>query len=281
MVEIGGGFRLPDVLARSGARLVEVGTTNKVYLRDFERALGAPTALLLRTHASNFAMQGFVADVEPRELAALARRAGVPLVEDLGSGALVDLVPYGLPHERTVREAVGDGSTSSHFRATSCWAVRKPASSSGRAALVARLRANPLLRALRVDKSTLAALAATLRLHLEPGRLREIPFYAMLGLSLDELRARAERICGALAERGVAASVVETDAFAGGGALPLAPIASLGVRLDAPGDPEQRARALRALRPALAGRVAGGALLFDLRALPPERDGEIVRMLTG
>jgi len=281
LVEIGGGFRLPDVLARSGARLVEVGTTNKVYLRDFERALGAQTALLLRTHASNFTMQGFVADVEPRELAALARRIGVPLLEDLGSGALVDLAPYGLPHERTVRQAVGDGLDLVAFSGDKLLGGPQAGIIAGRAALVARLRANPLLRALRVDKSTLAALAATLRLHLEPGRLREIPFYAMLALSLDELRARAERIRAALAERGIAASVVETQAFAGGGALPLASIASLGLRLDASGDPERRARELRGLRPALVGRVADGALLFDLRTLPAERDGEIVRMLAG
>ena len=241
LLEIGGGFRLPDVLARSGARLVETGTTNKVYLRDFERALGPQTALLLRTHPSNFRMEGFVADVEPRELAALARRAGVPLVEDLGSGALLDLSRFGLPHERTVQEAVADGMDLVAFSGDKLFGGPQAGIIVGRAALVARLRANPLLRALRVDKSTLAALTATLRLYLEPGRLAEIPFYAMLGLSLDALRARGERMRATLRERGIESSVVETQAFAGGGTLPLAPIASLGLRLDAPGDPAARA----------------------------------------
>ena len=281
LLEIGGGFRLPDVLARSGARLVETGTTNKVYLRDFERALGPQTALLLRTHPSNFRMEGFVADVEPRELAALARRAGVPLVEDLGSGALLDLSRFGLPHERTVQEAVADGMDLVAFSGDKLFGGPQAGIIVGRAALVARLRANPLLRALRVDKSTLAALTATLRLYLEPGRLAEIPFYAMLGLSLDALRARGERMRATLRERGIESSVVETQAFAGGGTLPLAPIASLGLRLDAPGDPERRARALRAGRPALAGRIESGALLFDLRTLPAEREDEIVRLLAS
>jgi L-seryl-tRNA(Ser) seleniumtransferase len=281
LIEIGGGFRLPEVLARSGARLVEVGTTNKVYVRDFELALGPDTALVLRTHASNYAIQGFTADVEPRDLAALARRAGVLLVEDLGTGALVDLAMFGIPHERTVREAVADGIDLVAFSGDKLLGGPQAGIVVGRAAAIARLRANPLLRALRVDKATLAALAATLQLYLEPDRLREIPFYAMLGASLDELRLRAEAVRAALEARGVATSVVSTQAFAGGGTLPLASIASAGLRLEGELDPDRRARELRAKRPALAGRIEDGALLFDLRTLPPERDDEIVRLLAG
>jgi L-seryl-tRNA(Ser) seleniumtransferase len=281
LIEIGGGFRLPEVLSRSGARLVEVGTTNKVYLRDFERALGPETALVLRTHPSNYTIRGFTADVEPRDLAAFTRRTGVPLLEDLGSGALVDLESFGLPHERTVREAVGDGIDLVAFSGDKLLGGPQAGIIAGRAASIARLRANPLLRALRVDKATLAALAATLQLYLEPGSLGEIPFYAMLGVSLDALRARAERLRGELEVRGVGARVVETQAFAGGGSLPLAALASIGLRLESAGDPEQRSSELRARRPALAGRIEDGALLFDLRTLPPERDGEIVRILAA
>ena len=281
LIEIGGGFRLPDVLARSGARLVEVGTTNKVYVRDFECALGPETALVLRAHASNFAIQGFTADVEPRELAAFARRAGVLLAEDLGSGALVDLAAYGIPHERTVREAIEDGVDLVAFSGDKLLGGPQAGIIAGRAAAIARLRANPLLRALRVDKATLAALAATLQIYLAPERLREIPLYAMLAATPDELRVRAERLRGALEARGVAVSLVATQAFSGGGTLPLASIASIGLRLEGSANPDRRARELRAKRPALAGRIEDGALLLDLRTLPPERDDEIVRLLAG
>lgn len=197
-IEIGGGFRLPDVLARSGAHLVDVGTTNKVYLRDFERALGPQSALLLRMHPSNFRIEGFVADVPPAELAALGRRVGVPTVEDLGSGALCNLERFGLPHERTVQEAVADGIDLVAFSGDKLLGGPQAGIIVGRSSLVARLRANPLLRALRVDKGTLAALGATLNLHLKPGRLERIPFYRMLATTVEELRSRAQSIVSSL-----------------------------------------------------------------------------------
>ncbi len=175
LIEIGGGFRLPEVLASSGARLREVGTTNKVYLADFERALSPETALLLRSHPSNFRIEGFTADVAPRELAALGRRTGLIVAEDLGSGALVDLARYGLPHERTVGEAVADGIDLIAWSGDKLFGGPQAGVIVGRRAAVARLRANPLLRALRVDKTTLAGLAATVRLHLEPERPRAHP----------------------------------------------------------------------------------------------------------
>ena len=194
LIEIGGGFRLPDVLARSGARLVEVGATNKVYLSDFERALTVDTALLLRSHTSNYRIEGFTADVAPSEFAALGRRVGVPTVEDLGGGALVDLSTYGLPHERTVPEAVRDGIDLVAFSGDKLLGGPQCGIVVGRAAAVARMRANPLLRALRTDKATLAALAATLRLYLRDGDVNEIPFYAMLRLGPQALIARARGI---------------------------------------------------------------------------------------
>ncbi|MGH7746388.1 MAG: L-seryl-tRNA(Sec) selenium transferase, partial [Candidatus Dormibacteria bacterium] len=187
-IEIGGGFRLPDVLARSGARLVDVGSTNKTRIADVERALGPNTALLFRSHRSNFRIEGFVESLEPRLLASLGRRAGIPVVEDLGSGALVPLERFGLPHERTVGEALADGLDLVAFSGDKLLGGPQAGIVVGRRALIARMRANPLLRALRVDKATLAALGATLRAYLRPEGLRDIPLYAMLGASEASLR---------------------------------------------------------------------------------------------
>ncbi len=165
LVEIGGGFRIPEVLERSGATLVEAGTTNRVYIEDFERALSPRTALLLRTHASNYRIEGFTHDAGARELVELGRRAGVVVAEDLGSGALVDLAEYGVERERTVQDALADGIGLVTFSGDKLLGGPQAGMIVGRANLVARLRSNPLLRALRVDKMTLAALAATLQIY--------------------------------------------------------------------------------------------------------------------
>jgi len=271
LIEIGGGFRLPDVLARSGATLVEVGTSNKTSLADYARALSPRTALVLRSHLSNFRISGFTASVAPAALAELGRRAGVPVMEDLGSGALIDLQRYGLPHERTVGEALDDGLDLVAFSGDKLLGGPQAGIVAGRSAAIARLRANPLLRALRVDKATLSALAATLRLYLEPGAPAGIPLYAMLGRSVESLRDRA----AALAPR-IGADVVASEAVAGGGTLPLATVPSVALALDVR-DAEERARLLRCGEPAVVGRIAGGRLLLDLRTIPPERDEDLVR----
>jgi L-seryl-tRNA(Ser) seleniumtransferase len=282
LIEIGGGFRLPEVLARSGATLVEAGTTNRVYLRDFERALSARTALFLRSHASNFRLEGFTADVSGAELAGLARRSGVLAVEDLGSGALVDLGAFGLPHERTVPEAVADGLDLIAFSGDKLLGGPQAGIIVGRAAPIARLRANPLLRALRVDKATLAALGATLQLYLEPeGRgVRKIPLYAMLAATVDALRVRAERLASGLPGRW--AVPVATDARAGGGSAPGAVLPSFGLEVrDPAGRPSDLAARLRCGRPRVVARVADDAVVLDLRTVPPELDGELGRALAG
>ncbi len=281
LVEIGGGFRLPEVLARSGATLVEVGATNRVYLRDFERALSARTALLMRSHTSNFRIEGFTADVAAADLAALGKRAGIPTVEDLGGGALVDLTGFGLPHERTVLEAVADGIDLVAFSGDKLLGGPQAGIIAGSAHAIARMRANPLLRALRVDKATLAALAATLRLYLEPEGYRRIPFYAMLGAEVGSLTARAERIRDGQpdAVRSQLA-VVATAAYAGGGAAPLATLASAGLALRAShSSASALAATLRRARPPLITRTSGDAVIVDLRAIPSLRDGEIARTL--
>ena len=274
LVEIGGGFRLPDVLARSGARLVEVGTTNKVYLRDVEAALSPRTALLMRSHRSNFSIEGFVHDVEGGELAGLGKRVGVPVVEDLGSGALVDLRAYGLPHERTVQEAVAEGIGLVAFSGDKLLGGPQAGVVVGTRALVARLRSNPLIRALRVDKVTLALLTQTLRMHREPQTREEIPFYRMLGASCDALRERAQ----AYVRANPAARVTDTESFVGGGTLPHARIPSVGVALATP-FPDALAEALRRSRTPIVARVIADAVLLDLRTIAPSEDRAVVTAL--
>lgn len=275
LVEIGGGFRLPEVLERSGALLREVGTTNRVYVRDYEAALSPQTALLLRTHPSNYRIEGFAEDVRGDELVALARRAGVPVVEDLGNGALVDLEEYGLPHERTVHDALSEGMTLVTFSGDKLLGGPQAGIVAGNARAIARLRTNPLLRALRVDKMTLAALAATLRLHRTPQSRAQIPFYRMLGATLDDLRARAGAYLAAIP----GANVVESDAYAGGGALPQTRIASLAIALPVARAGE-RAASLRRTEPAIVTRIADGCVLLDLRTIAPAEDAAVIAALS-
>ncbi len=275
LIEIGGGFRLPDVLARSGATLVEAGATNKVYGADFARALSPDTGLILRAHPSNYRISGFVADVTPAELVALGRRAGVPVVEDLGTGALFDLRPYGLPYERTVRDAVADGVDLVAFSGDKLLGGPQAGIVVGRTAAIARLRANPLLRALRVDRTTLAALAATLRLLLDPVQRYTVPLYRMLATPVDALRVRATALRATFPQL----EVVDTDAFAGGGTLPLSPIPSAGVAFRAPAGAARALAALRAAVPPLVARIDDERVVIDLRAIEPDHDVRVVRAL--
>ncbi len=263
LVEIGGGFRLPDVLERSGARLVEVGTTNKTYLRDFERALSPHTALLLRTHPSNFRMTGFTQDLDPAQLGALGRRAGIPVVEDLGSGALADFGEYGLPRERTVRQALADGMDLVTFSGDKMLGGPQAGIIAGNGALIARLLANPLLRALRVDKITLAALAETLALHASPKRRCELPLFAMLEASVEQLRSRARGYCDAVP----GAEAIDSAAYAGGGSLPESAIASVAIAVPFAAGAQRAAAALRRQPTPIVARIDDDRVLLDLRTI--------------
>lgn len=274
LVEIGGGFRLPEVLERSGATLVEVGTTNRVYIEDFERALSARSALLLRTHASNYRIEGFVHETGAPELVALGRRAGIPVVEDLGSGALVDLREFGAQHERTVQEALTDGLGLVTFSGDKLLGGPQAGLIVGRTPLIARLRNNPLLRALRVDKMTLAALAATLQFYRE-GAVRRIPIYRMLAATLDELRARAQAYIAAVSN----SKIIESEAYVGGGALPQAAVASIAVAIATPA-PDALAADLRRGNPPIVARIDEARVLLDLRAIAPEEDKIVIERLT-
>ena len=280
LIEIGGGFRLPDVLRKSGAKLVEVGTTNKTYPLDYRNAWTSQTALFMRTHPSNYRVEGFTAEVDTSTIASLARELGVISFEDLGSGALVDLERFGLPHEPTVAQEIAAGidlvaaSGDKLLGGPQCGIIF------GKADMVDTIKRNPLLRALRVDKLTLAALSATLALYLEPDRLTEIPLFAMMATSVDALRQRAAAICLALRETKTAVRVepCATESATGGGTLPLAHIPSAGIAIKACDDtPEAVASRLRKHQPPVIGRIENDSLIIDLRTVLPDDD----QILTG
>ncbi|MGD1068470.1 MAG: L-seryl-tRNA(Sec) selenium transferase, partial [Vulcanimicrobiaceae bacterium] len=242
------------------------------------RALSPRTALLLRAHPSNFRIAGFTADVSGAELVALGARAGVPVVEDLGGGALHDLRDYGLPRERTVQDAVAEGIDLVAFSGDKLLGGPQAGIVVGRTAAIARLRANPLLRALRVGAPTVAALGATLRLHLDPAARERIPLYRMLATPLETLRARADALRARLPDLDLRTTAV--DGYVGGGTLPLVPLPSIALawRPDG-GDVAAALARLRAGTPALIARAEGDAVAIDLRAIPPERDGDLGALL--
>jgi L-seryl-tRNA(Ser) seleniumtransferase len=270
LIEIGGSFRLPDIMARSGCRLREIGTTNRTHLSDYAEAIGAKTGAVLKAHTSNYAIQGFTASVGEAELAKLCASRGLPLVVDLGSGALLDLSRFGLPHEPTVRETLAHGVDLVTFSGDKLLGGPQAGIIAGRAALIAQIRRNPLKRALRLDKLTLAALAAVLRLYKDPDRAAErIPTLRLLSRQLDEIRAQAARLAP-LVQAHVKEKVETTacESEIGSGAAPTARIASFGLALR-PGTTRLAAR-LRALPVPVIGRLQEGALILDLRTLEDE-----------
>jgi L-seryl-tRNA(Ser) seleniumtransferase len=265
LVEIGGSFRVPDVVAQSGARLVEVGTTNRTRLEDYERAISDRTGAILRAHPSNFRTLGFVAEVEIEALCAL----GPPVIDDLGSGALAAGVAA-LRDEPPVRRSVLAGAAITCFSGDKLLGGPQAGLMVGGAEAVSAARAHPLARAVRIDKLSLAALEATVRLYRDPDRARrEIPVLAMLDASEGELRARAERMAAAIAGDGV--EIEEAVAKVGGGALPLLELEGPVVAID-PGSlgADRLAARLRAADPPVLGRVQGGRLLLDPRTLTDE-----------
>lgn len=273
-VEIGGSFRMPEVMRAAGVRLVEVGTTNRVRPSDYEQAVGPHTAALLKVHRSNFRLVGFVSDVSVRELSALGRRVGIPVVYDLGSGALVDLRSRGLPYEPTVQEAVREGADLVLFSGDKLLGGPQAGVVVGRADLVDRLRVHPLYRVVRVDKLSLAALEATLRLYLDPDRAWErVPVLRMLGAPAESLQLRAQELARKLRDLGAEAEAAPSEAEAGGGSLPGAVLPSWAVRLRHPSVPAHRlAAGLREACPPVLTRVQEDAVWLDLRSVLPEDD---------
>jgi L-seryl-tRNA(Ser) seleniumtransferase len=280
LVEIGGSFRLPDVMAASGVRLVEVGTTNRTYARDYAAAMTPDAALLLKVHRSNFSVAGFVHDTSLAELVELGRRRGLPVMMDLGSGSLVDLAARGLPSEPTVQDTIRSGCDIVTFSGDKLLGGPQAGIIAGTTAAVERIRTHPLARAVRMNKLGYAALAATLQQYLDPDRVwRDIPVLSMLARSSDDVQALAEGIRARLADvipSGWTIQVVPTQAEVGGGSLPGVTLPSFALAITGPMRPDDLDRQLRSHAPPIFGRIANDAVLLDARTLLPGNDEVIV-----
>ncbi|MBV8900149.1 MAG: L-seryl-tRNA(Sec) selenium transferase [Verrucomicrobia bacterium] len=287
LIQIGGGFRIPEILEASGAELNEVGTTNHTALADYEKALGARTALILKVHQSNFYVGGFTSSPSARELAALARRDGVPFVEDLGSGALLPTEQLSeaspgttVDHERTPAEALQDGVDLVCFSGDKLLGGPQAGIIAGRRDHVQALKQEPFFRALRCDKLILTALQATTDLYLRDA-LDEVPVLRLLRAGESELRARAEKVREALQALPVQVAINRGKAEVGGGTLPRAEIASVLLELVPQGcSVADLAVRLRAAEPPVIGYIAGGRYKIDLRTVFPHQDHDLIRALT-
>ncbi len=278
-VEIGGGFRIPDVMKQSGARLVEVGTTNRTYVSDYAEAIGPNTALLLRVHPSNFRVEGFVHSVGVAEMVELARNAGVMVLDDVGSGLLLDPKPFGLSDEPMVQTSVGAGSDVVCFSGDKLLGGPQAGLIVGRKGAIDAIRRHPLARAVRIDKVSLAGLEATLRHYQQGEATRHVPVWRMISTPADRIELRARAAAVALASPRVQA--IPTRATVGGGSLPQETIASFGLEIR-PGDAfggksvASDNRALRDGRPPVVARIDQNAIVLDFRTIFPEDDVVVV-----
>ena len=277
LIEIGGAFRMPDIMARAGAKLIEIGTTNRTHAKDYKAAITAETGVILKVHTSNYRILGFTKEVEASELAEIATAANVPLMNDLGSGSLIDLSTYGLQREPTVREAIAEGAGIVTFSGDKLLGGPQAGFIVGKRDLIEAINRNPMKRALRVDKIRLAAIEATLKLYSDPDRLAErLPTLRMLARTRAEIEAQARRILPDLQSAvgtGFDVELRECRSQIGSGALPLDTIESAGlaVRSKSGGAALERlASAFRALSRPVIGRLDDGALILDLRCLTDE-----------
>jgi L-seryl-tRNA(Ser) seleniumtransferase len=279
LVEIGGSFRIPEIMATSGATLREVGTTNITRLADYERALGPNTGLIVRVHPSNYRIHGFTESVDLPDLVKLGRTHGIPVVDDVGSGLSMDLTPFGFPAEPTVADGIRAGADLVLFSGDKLLGGPQAGLIAGRAELIKRIEADPLMRAIRPDKMTLAALAETLRVYREPGRaLREIPTLRMLTAPLAELEQRAGLLMECLqANPRLLLEIVPDQTYAGGGSLPDHAIPTVTVVVTAEGLSEDEfARKLRMGTPSVMARTNRGRLIFDMRTVESDQIDTLV-----
>ena len=274
LVEIGGSFRVPDIMGRSGATLVEVGTTNRTHLDDYVRGISARTGVIAKVHRSNFTIEGFVADVGVAQLAPIAAEHGIPIIHDLGSGLLIPLDEYGLSAEPTATEALAAGATVVMMSGDKLLGGPQAGIIIGKARAIDRLKKDPFARAMRVDKMTIAALGATLALYRDPARaLREIPTLAMITAPPSAIRERCERMARSLRGAVVEPDVVETIASVGAGAFPTHRIPSYGLALA--GNASVIEEALRAGEPPVIGHITDDRLILDLRSVPASHDAHL------
>ena len=283
LIEIGGGFRIPEIMAQSGAQLVEVGTTNRTYSRDYEQAIHPEqTALLLAVHHSNYQITGFTSQPSLAELAELSRRHKIPLLEDLGSGTLLDTTSYGLAHEPTIQESLAAGVDLVTASGDKLLGGPQAGLILGKRELIDQLRKNPLIRALRVDKTTLAGLQATLLAYLENKALEEIPVWQMIAVELKTLARRARRWQTALQSQALPATfslrVVDSVSTVGGGSLPGQTLRTKALAISSD-SVETLARQLRQANPPVIGRIEADQLLLDPRTVLPEQDQTLLTIL--
>ncbi len=284
LVEIGGSFRVPDIMARSNAQLVEVGTTNRTHLKDYESAITPNTGAILSVHRSNFIQKGFVSSVLPHELVPLAEKFGVPLIHDFGSGLMVDLSEWGLYGEPTIKDAVRDGASVVMMSGDKLLGGPQAGIILGKKSIIKMLKENPLARAFRVDKLTLAALEATLELYYDKEiAVSEIPVLRMITESPYTLHTRAINIVDKLVEMGYNVSVVDSEATIGGGAFPDSKIDSIAISINDV-NPNEIDRKLRELNTPIVGRIVDNTLLLDIRTVPSAYDdilfSSLVEILT-
>ena len=271
LVEIGGSFRVPDIMGRSGALLTEVGTTNRTHLEDYRRAITPRTGAIAKIHRSNFSLSGFVSDVSVPQLRPIAAEHDIPIVHDLGSGLMLDLSEFGLTGETTAKDALAAGASVVLMSGDKLLGGPQAGIVVGDRHAIARIRQDPFARAMRIDKMTIAALTATLELYRDPASaLRDIPTLAMLTCDTSVVRERCERAAASLRGAGVTAEVVESAASAGGGAFPAQHIGSFALAVA--GDARERERRLRLADWPVIGRIADDRLLLDMRSIPPHDD---------
>jgi L-seryl-tRNA(Ser) seleniumtransferase len=278
LVEIGGGFRIPDVMRQSGAVLVEVGTTNRTYARDYEAAIREDTVALMRVHRSNFLLMGFTHEPTLAEMVELAKARDLMLFDDLGSGTLLNTEPYGLAHEPTIQESVAAGASLVSCSGDKLLGGPQSGIILGQADLIARLKKFPLTRALRVDKTTLAGLQATLRHYLLGEATEKVPVWRMISLDERALRKRARAWVRELNEQGVNAEVVPGRSTVGGGSLPTETLPTHLVAL-ATGSPDTVAARLRAGEPPIITRIEDDLLMLDPRTVLPEQDDTLLQLV--
>jgi len=272
LVEIGGGVRIPDIIRRAGAKLIEVGTTNRTRAIDFEAPLAAGRArAVLRVHPSNFTMSGFTESPDPAAVAELAHRHGAIVIDDLGSGALLDTATYGLRHEPLPAERLATGSDIVTFSGDKLVGGPQAGLVVGRADLVARMRRDPLARAMRPDKVTMAGVALTLGLYRAGRATTDIPVWRMIATTAENLRARADALAARIGE---SVTVAELRSTVGGGSLPGETLRSVGLAI-AGGSPIRRLGALRRGDPAVIGRIDDDRVILDLRTVDPAQDGDL------
>lgn len=271
LVEIGGGFRVPDVMKQSGARLVEVGTTNRVHLADYESALDESPVMILRAHRSNFRIIGFTTEPSLAELASLARRVGIPLVDDLGSGSLLDTSRFGLGHEPMVQESLAQGADLVCFSGDKLLGGPQAGIIVGRADLVAKLKKHPLARAIRADKLCLAGLSATLLHYLKDEAAQEVPVWRMIAMPTEQIRERAQNWVEVIGH----GEVIDGESTVGGGSLPGETLPTFTLALRVRGPNRFLAR-LRESNPAIIARLDDDRVVLDPRTVLPEQEGALL-----